>query len=154
MTVSLSQIVLPLFPRWRSIFPLLRRCLPASGWFRRDGDYRAEYPLPIFVGGWYGGDGVGGVLVTLCRPGASEPCRLCARYPFKRRDNRSAEAGLKDSCWAHSAIGDFAYGISPLYGFTGTTLFAGVAEGLLAILIPGNTCGHLSFRLPFLSLFP
>ncbi|HWH18461.1 MAG TPA: NADH-quinone oxidoreductase subunit NuoN, partial [Allosphingosinicella sp.] len=49
---------------------------------------------------------------------------------FQRRDNRSAEAGLKYFVLGALASGILLYGVSLLYGFTGTTLFAGVALGL------------------------
>jgi NADH-quinone oxidoreductase subunit N len=49
---------------------------------------------------------------------------------FMRRDARSAEAGLKYFVLGALASGILLYGISLLYGFTGTTLFAGIADSL------------------------
>ncbi|HKR24684.1 MAG TPA: NADH-quinone oxidoreductase subunit N, partial [Allosphingosinicella sp.] len=49
---------------------------------------------------------------------------------FQRDDTRSAEAGLKYFVLGALASGILLYGISLLYGFTGTTGFGGIAEGL------------------------
>jgi NADH-quinone oxidoreductase subunit N len=46
---------------------------------------------------------------------------------YRRTDERSAEAGLKYFVLGALASGILLYGISLLYGFTGTTAFAGVA---------------------------
>ena len=46
---------------------------------------------------------------------------------FRRTDERSAEAGLKYFVLGALACGILLYGISLLYGFTGTTSFAGIA---------------------------
>ncbi|WP_029724225.1 NADH-quinone oxidoreductase subunit NuoN [Sphingomonas sp. UNC305MFCol5.2] len=47
---------------------------------------------------------------------------------FMRRDTRSAEAGLKYFVLGALASGILLYGISLVYGFSGTTLFAGIAD--------------------------
>jgi NADH-quinone oxidoreductase subunit N len=49
---------------------------------------------------------------------------------FQRSDTRSAEAGLKYFVLGALASGILLYGISLLYGFTGTTLFEGIATRL------------------------
>jgi NADH-quinone oxidoreductase subunit N len=46
---------------------------------------------------------------------------------YRRRDERSAEAGLKYFVLGALASGILLYGISLLYGFTGTTSFTGLA---------------------------
>jgi NADH-quinone oxidoreductase subunit N len=46
---------------------------------------------------------------------------------YRRTDERSAEAGLKYFVLGALASGILLYGISLLYGFTGTTNFAGIA---------------------------
>ncbi|MDB5677578.1 NADH-quinone oxidoreductase subunit NuoN [Sphingomonas bacterium] len=46
---------------------------------------------------------------------------------FMRRDQRSAEAGLKYFVLGALASGILLYGISLVYGFSGTTLFTGIA---------------------------
>ena len=65
---------------------------------------------------------------------------------FMRRDTRSAEAGLKYFVLGALASGILLYGISLLYGFTGTTLFSGIAE---AIHLADNGEGGLSTGLLF-----
>ena len=47
---------------------------------------------------------------------------------FMRRDARSAEAGLKYFVLGALASGILLYGISLVYGFSGTTDFTGIAE--------------------------
>src|ERR1044072_6561423 len=47
-----------------------------------------------------------------------------------RRDTRSAEAGLKYFVLGALVSGILLYGISLLYGFTGTTLFSEIAVKL------------------------
>jgi NADH-quinone oxidoreductase subunit N len=47
---------------------------------------------------------------------------------FVRKDVRSAEAGLKYFILGSLASGILLYGMSLLYGFSGTTQFAGIAE--------------------------
>ncbi len=47
---------------------------------------------------------------------------------FMRRDGRSAEAGLKYFVLGALASGILLYGISLVYGFSGTTVFAGIAD--------------------------
>jgi NADH-quinone oxidoreductase subunit N len=51
---------------------------------------------------------------------------------FLRRDGRSAEAGLKYFVLGALASGILLYGISLLYGFSGTTSFAGIAVAMKA----------------------
>ena len=47
---------------------------------------------------------------------------------YRRHDERSAEAGLKYFVLGALASGILLYGMSLLYGFTGTTYFTGIAE--------------------------
>lgn len=47
---------------------------------------------------------------------------------FMRRDVRSAEAGLKYFVLGSLASGILLYGISLVYGFSGTTVFSGIAD--------------------------
>jgi NADH-quinone oxidoreductase subunit N len=49
---------------------------------------------------------------------------------FQRKDNRSAEAGLKYFVLGALASGILLYGVSLLYGFTGSTLFGDIAAAL------------------------
>lgn len=63
---------------------------------------------------------------------------------FARRDGRSNEAGLKYFVLGSLASGMLLYGSSLLYGFTGTTSFAGIALAFAE----GNNLG-LTFGLVF-----
>ncbi|MEO5493474.1 MAG: NADH-quinone oxidoreductase subunit NuoN [Sphingomonas sp.] len=63
---------------------------------------------------------------------------------FMRRDQRSAEAGLKYFVLGALASGILLYGISLVYGFSGTTLFTGIATAFGA----GKSLG-LTFGLVF-----
>ncbi len=58
-----------------------------------------------------------------------------------RNDTRSAEAGLKYFVLGALASGILLYGISLLYGFTGSTDFAGVRAGLTGELATGALFG-------------
>ncbi len=60
---------------------------------------------------------------------------------FMRRDARSAEAGLKYFVLGGLASGILLYGLSLLYGFSGTTSFAGVAEAMSGGLSKGQIFG-------------
>jgi NADH-quinone oxidoreductase subunit N len=96
--------------------------LMAMSWFGRDRDYRAEYPVLILFA----------VLGMSIMISASDLLTLyvglelqsLAAYvlaSFQRSDARSAEAGLKYFVLGALASGILLYGISLLYGFTGTT---------------------------------
>ncbi len=60
---------------------------------------------------------------------------------FMRRDVRSAEAGLKYFVLGGLASGILLYGMSLLYGFSGTTSFAGVAQALSGDVSTGQIFG-------------
>lgn len=60
---------------------------------------------------------------------------------FMRQDSRSAEAGLKYFVLGALASGILLYGMSLLYGFTGTTSFAGIAAGMADGLSKGELFG-------------
>ena len=60
---------------------------------------------------------------------------------FMRRDQRSAEAGLKYFVLGALASGILLYGISLIYGFTGTTLFSGIAAAMADGLSTGELFG-------------
>ena len=54
---------------------------------------------------------------------------------YRRTDDRSAEAGLKYFVLGALASGILLYGISLLYGFTGTTQYDGIAAAFAAGLL-------------------
>lgn len=60
---------------------------------------------------------------------------------FMRRDVRSAEAGLKYFVLGGLASGILLYGMSLLYGFSGSTSFAGVAQAMTGGLSNGQLFG-------------
>jgi len=60
---------------------------------------------------------------------------------FLRGDERSAEAGLKYFVLGALASGILLFGMSLVYGFTGTTSYAGIATALTGDLATGATFG-------------
>jgi NADH-quinone oxidoreductase subunit N len=103
----------------------------APGFFGRTGGYRAEYPILIL----FAVVGMGmmvsaGDLLTLYVGLELQSLSAYVLASFQRRDARSAEAGLKYFVLGALASGILLYGISLLYGFTGTTLFAGISDSL------------------------
>ncbi|GAA4776554.1 NADH-quinone oxidoreductase subunit NuoN [Stakelama sediminis] len=118
----------------------------APDYFQRTAgdDMRPEYPVLILLAA------VGmGVMVSasdLLMLYVGLELQSLAAYvlaAFMRQDNRSAEAGLKYFVLGALASGILLYGISLVYGFTGTTLFdviasryaAGPSMGLLFGLV-------------------
>jgi NADH-quinone oxidoreductase subunit N len=105
--------------------------LMAMSWFGRDGDYRAEYPVLILFSAL--GMSVMVSAADLLALYVGLELQSLAAYvlaSFQRSDTRSAEAGLKYFVLGSLASGILLYGISLLYGFTGTTMFDGVAVAL------------------------
>jgi NADH-quinone oxidoreductase subunit N len=105
--------------------------LAAMSWFGRDRDYRAEYPVLIL----FSAVGMGmmvsaGDLLTLYVGLELQSLAAYVLASFQRSDSRSAEAGLKYFVLGALASGILLYGISLLYGFTGTTLFGGIADAV------------------------
>ncbi|HEV2080019.1 MAG TPA: NADH-quinone oxidoreductase subunit NuoN [Allosphingosinicella sp.] len=114
----------------------------ATGWFSRDRDYRAEYPVLILLSSIGMGLMVSaGDLLTLYVGLELQSLSAYVLASFQRKDNRSAEAGLKYFVLGALASGILLYGTSLLYGFTGTTLFAGVAAGLANGVSTGELFG-------------
>jgi NADH-quinone oxidoreductase subunit N len=103
----------------------------ASGWFIRDRDYRAEYPCLILLSCVGMGMMVSaGDLLTLYVGLELQSLSAYVLASFQRRDNRSAEAGLKYFVLGALASGILLYGVSLLYGFTGSTLFGDINAAL------------------------
>ena len=105
--------------------------LAAMGWFGREGDYRAEYPVLIL----FSAIGMAlmvsaGDMLTLYVGLELQSLSAYVLASFQRSDTRSAEAGLKYFVLGALASGILLYGISLLYGFTGTTLFGGIAAAV------------------------
>jgi NADH-quinone oxidoreductase subunit N len=105
--------------------------IAATGWFARDGVFRAEYPVLILLSSVGMGMMVSAAdLLTLYIGLELQSLAAYVLASFQRRDVRSAEAGLKYFVLGALASGILLYGISLLYGFTGTTLFRDIAVAL------------------------
>jgi NADH-quinone oxidoreductase subunit N len=105
--------------------------LAASGWFGRDKDYRAEYPLLILLSSVGMGMMVSASdLLTLYVGLELQSLAAYVLASFQRTDTRSAEAGLKYFVLGALASGILLYGISLLYGFTGSTSFHDIAAAI------------------------
>ena len=103
----------------------------APRFFARGGAVRAEYPILILLSSVGMGMMVSaGDLLTLYVGLELQSLAAYVLASFMRRDTRSAEAGLKYFVLGALASGILLYGISLLYGFTGTTVFEGIAAGI------------------------
>ena len=95
------------------------------------GGMRAEYPVLILFAAL--GMGIMASSRDLMTLYVGLELNSLAAYvlaSFMRNDDRSSEAGLKYFVLGALASGMLLYGISLLYGFTGTTDFAGIAKVL------------------------
>jgi NADH-quinone oxidoreductase subunit N len=96
-------------------------------------DLRPEYPVLILLSAAGMGMMVSaGDLLTLYVGLELQSLSAYILASFMRRDTRSAEAGLKYFVLGALASGILLYGISLVYGFSGTTLFDGVASAYAA----------------------
>lgn len=108
-------------------------------------DLRPEYPVLILLSAAGAGMMVSaGDLLTLYVGLELQSLAAYVLASFMRRDTRSAEAGLKYFVLGALASGILLYGISLVYGFSGTTLFSGIATAYGA----GHSLG-LTFGLVF-----
>lgn len=92
-------------------------------------DLRPEYPVLILLS--TAGMGMmvsAGDLMSLYVGLELQSLSAYILASFMRRDTRSAEAGLKYFVLGALASGILLYGISLVYGFSGTTLFGGIAD--------------------------
>jgi NADH-quinone oxidoreductase subunit N len=107
--------------------------LLADGFFARSNQLRAEYPILIMLSSVGMGMMVSaGDMLTLYVGLELQSLSAYVLASFMRRDTRSAEAGLKYFILGALASGILLYGISLLYGFTGTTMFGGIAGAVAA----------------------
>ena len=114
----------------------------AHGYFERAGALRAEYPILLLLSSVGMGMMVSATdLLTLYVGLELQRLSAYVLASFMRRDLRSAEAGLKYFVLGALASGILLYGISLLYGFTGTTLFSGVASAASDGLSTGELFG-------------
>src|SRR6185369_9114034 len=102
--------------------------IAAHGWFERDQEHSSEYAVLILFAA--AGMSVMVSATSLISLYVGLELNSLASYvlaAYRRRDERSAEAGLKYFVLGALASGILLYGISLLYGFTGTTNFTGIA---------------------------
>jgi NADH-quinone oxidoreductase subunit N len=105
--------------------------LLAPRYFSVGGHPRPEYPVLIL----FSSIGMGmmvsaGDLLTLYVGLEMQSLAAYVLASFMRQDERSSEAGLKYFVLGSLASGILLYGVSLLYGFTGTTSFDGIAVAL------------------------
>jgi NADH-quinone oxidoreductase subunit N len=102
--------------------------IAAHGWFERGTEHASEYSVLIILSAV--GMSVMVSATSLISLYVGLELLSLASYvlaAYRRTDARSAEAGLKYFVLGALASGILLYGISLLYGFTGTTSFTGVA---------------------------
>ena len=100
----------------------------AHGWFERGTEHGSEYAVLILFSAV--GMSVMVSATSLVSLYVGLELQSLAAYvlaSYRRSDERSAEAGLKYFVLGALASGILLYGISLLYGFTGTTNFTGLA---------------------------
>ena len=103
---------------------------------------RAEYPILILFATAGAGMMVSAAdLITLYIGLELQSLASYVLASFMRRDPRSAEAGLKYFVLGALASGILLYGMSLVYGFTGTTTYDGIARAFAAGLTTGQLFG-------------
>ncbi|MEH3122252.1 MAG: NADH-quinone oxidoreductase subunit NuoN [Sphingomonas phyllosphaerae] len=115
--------------------------LMAPDFFRRTAgaDLRPEYPVLILLSACGMGMMVSaGDLLTLYVGLELQSLAAYVLASFMRQDTRSAEAGLKYFVLGALASGILLYGISLVYGFTGSTLFDEIAGAYAAAPLTGS----------------
>src|SRR3954464_9718084 len=101
--------------------------IAAHGWFERGTEHASEYAVLILFSAV--GMSVMVSATSLISLYVGLELQSLAAYvlaSYRRTDERSAEAGLKYFVLGALASGILLYGISLLYGFTGTTNFTGI----------------------------
>jgi len=116
----------------------------APGFFERTGgdDLRPEYPVLIVLAAAGMAIMVSAVdMLTLYVGLELQSLAAYVLASFMRRDQRSAEAGLKYFVLGALASGILLYGISLIYGFSGTTSFDAIATAYQGAHSLGLTFG-------------
>jgi NADH-quinone oxidoreductase subunit N len=114
----------------------------APRFFATGSPLRAEYPILILFATAGAGMMVSAADLIILYIGLE--LQSLASYvlaSFMRRDTRSAEAGLKYFVLGALASGILLYGMSLVYGFTGTTTYDGIARAFEAGLTTGQLFG-------------
>jgi len=105
-------------------------------------DLRPEYPILILLSAIGSGMMVSaGDLLTLYVGLELQSLSAYVLASFMRRDSRSGEAGLKYFVLGALASGILLYGISLVYGFSGSTLFGDIAQAYAGGRSPGLLFG-------------
>jgi NADH-quinone oxidoreductase subunit N len=116
--------------------------LIAPRFFASGSRLRAEYPILILFATAGAGMMVSAAeLITLYIGLELQSLASYVLASFMRRDTRSAEAGLKYFVLGALASGILLYGMSLVYGFTGTTGYDGIARAFHAGLTTGQLFG-------------
>ena len=113
----------------------------APDFFRRTAgdDLRPEYPVLILLSACGMGIMVSAAdMLTLYVGLELQSLAAYVLASFMRQDARSAEAGLKYFVLGALASGILLYGISLVYGFTGSTLFDEIAGAYAAASLSGD----------------
>ena len=113
----------------------------APSFFKRTAgdDLRPEYPVLILLSAAGMGMMVSAAdLLTLYVGLELQSLAAYVLASFMRQDTRSAEAGLKYFVLGALASGILLYGISLVYGFTGSTLFDEIAGAYAAAPLSGD----------------
>ncbi len=121
--------------------------IAAHGWFERDFEHGAEYSVLVLFAAL--GMSVMVSATSLMSLYVGLELNSLSAYvlaSYRRTDDRSAEAGLKYFVLGALASGILLYGISLLYGFTGTVNFDGIAA---AFAREGTSSTGLLFGLVF-----
>jgi len=105
--------------------------IAAQSWFVRGGVHKSEYPILILLSTAGAGMMVSATDLMMLYVGLElQSLSSYVLASFQRRDERSTEAGLKYFVLGALASGILLYGISLLYGFTGSTSFATIFEAV------------------------
>ncbi len=122
--------------------------IAAHNWFERDTEHGPEYSVLVLFSAVGGAVMVSATnLMTLYMGLELLSLSSYVLASYRRGDERSAEAGLKYFVLGALASGILLYGISLLYGFTGTMSFPGLAA---AFARDGTPSIGLLFGLVFL----
>lgn len=114
----------------------------APAFFDRHGAMRPEYPVLVLLATLGMGIMVSATdFITLYIGLELNSLAAYVLASFMRTDDRSAEAGLKYFVLGALASGILLYGISLVYGFTGTTSFEGARAALTGELSMGALFG-------------
>jgi NADH-quinone oxidoreductase subunit N len=122
--------------------------IAAHGWFERGTEHASEYAVLILFSTVGMAVMVSATnLITLYLGLELQSLAAYVLASYRRSDERSAEAGLKYFVLGALASGILLYGISLLYGFTGSMSFTGIAS---AFANGGDRSLGLLFGLVFL----